>query len=188
MNIFISYKHLEYDVYYVDDISKGLPKVIDYVIWIENKFKNRINYVYKGEQKNEDLSNKNYIYIWEKLKYKIYNTSLTIILISPNMKELYRCERDQWIPWEILYSLKKPLKNGMEINSNAILAIILPNKKNNYDYFSHNKLFRILSKNIKSGYVPMVNWDEFKYNCDYYINKAFKTQKEISNILISTNI
>lgn len=186
--IFVSYKYWDYDVYHVPNISEGLPKARDYVTWLEHKFKDRTDHIYKGEQDNEDLSDKNDNYIWEKLKDRIYDSSLTIVLISPNMKEPYRWERSQWIPWEISYSLREPVRNGVKSHSNAILAVILPNKNNNYDYFSYNRVFGILSKNIKCGYIPVVNWDAFKYNCDYYIDKAFKSQKETSNMLISTNI
>lgn len=85
--IFISYKYWDDDVYPVPRFSDYHPKVRDYVSWLEDKFQNRTEHYYKGESDNEDLSMYSENYIWDKLKDKMYDSSLTIILISPNMKE-----------------------------------------------------------------------------------------------------
>ena len=45
------------------------------------------NNVYKGEQRNEDLGDKSDEYIWEHLKDLIYDSSVTIVLVSPNMRD-----------------------------------------------------------------------------------------------------
>lgn len=49
-------------------------------------------------------------------------------------------ERDQWIPWEVSYSLKevsRKNKNGYLITSrtNAMLAVVLPDKSGDYSYY-----------------------------------------------------
>ena len=82
--IFISYKYWDDDVYPVPRFSDYHPKVRDYVSWLEDKFQNRTEHYYKGESDNEDLSMYSENYIWDKLKDKMYDSSLTIILISPN--------------------------------------------------------------------------------------------------------
>ena len=77
--IFISYKYWDDDVYPVPRFSDYHPKVRDYVSWLEDKFQNRTEHYYKGESDNEDLSMYSENYIWDKLKDKMYDSSLTII-------------------------------------------------------------------------------------------------------------
>lgn len=186
--IFVSYKYWDDDVYYVPNITIGTPKVRDYVSWLEKKFKERTDHIYKGEQDNEDLSDRSEEYIWSKLKDKIYDSSITIVLISPKMKEYGRWEKNQWIPWEIAYSLKEITRSDLKSRSNAILAVVLPNRNNNYDYYQSMNMFRIISENIKCGYIPIVTWDKFKYNCDYYINLAYNNQKNTPMNLVTKRI
>ena len=183
--IFISYKYWDSNVYAVPRITTENPKVRDYVSWLEEKFKERSSHYYKGESDNEDLSGKTDDYIWSKLKDKIYDSSLTIVLISPNMKESYRWEKSQWIPWEISYSIRETTRNNYTSHSNAILAVILPDRNNDYKYYQQLSLFKIISDNIKNGYIPVVKWDDFRYNCDYYIEKAYRAQKDTPNHLLT---
>ena len=131
--IFVSYKYWDSDVCVVPNITVGIPKVRDYVSWLEKKFTERSDHIYKGEHDDEDLSLRSEDYIWESLKDKIYDSSITIVLISPNIKERYKCERSQWIPWEISYSLRKTTRNNFTTHSNAVLAVVLPDNHNKYD-------------------------------------------------------
>lgn len=186
--IFVSYKYWDSDVYPVPKFSNGNPKVRDYVSWLEDKFTNRTEHYYKGESDDEDLSGYSEAYIWRKLKDKIYDSSLTIILISPNMKEAYRWEKSQWIPWEISYSLRLTPRSSYTSQRNAILAVVLPNRKGSYDYYNQRNLFPILQENINNGYIPVVLWDNFKYNCDKYINIAYEAQKNTPKDKIKVNI
>lgn len=186
--IFISYKYWDGEVYPVQGITVSTPKVRDYVSWLENKFTQRTDHVYKGEHDNEDLSEKSESYIWSKLKDRIYDSSITIVLISPNMKEKYKWERSQWIPWEISYSIRETTRNDYTSYSNAILAVILPDKYNMYEYYNQDSLFRIISDNIKNGYIPIVKWENFKYNCDYYIDKAYKAKRDTPRALLTKSV
>ena len=96
--IFVSYKYIDADV-------QSLPSVVeptwpcDYVDYIKNNLLKE-NDIYKGENSDEDISLWEEEEIWEHLKDKIYDSTITIVLISPNMKEPRKWQRSQWIPWE----------------------------------------------------------------------------------------
>ena len=161
--IFVSYK-------FADSRVKNLPNcknttVRDYVTKFEGILDPSDN-IYKGESDGEDLSNLSEETIWEKLKDRIYDSSVTVIFISPGMKESRKTEKNQWIPWEISYSLKevsRKNKNGEAIisRSNAMVAVVLPDENGSYSYYlesrnccedgctTHHtdKLFTILRKN-----------------------------------------
>lgn len=186
--IFVSYKYWDSDVRPIPRISDDKPKVRDYVSWLEVKFKNRTEHYYKGESDNEDLSLYSEGYIWDKLKDRIYDSSLTIVLISPNMKEPRRWERSQWIPWEISYSLRKTHRKNTTSQSNAVLGVILPNRKGSYEYSFFTKFFDILAENISNNRIPLVRWDDFKYDCDKYIKEAFVAKENVPDWKIKVNI
>lgn len=136
--IFVSYKYHDDSVYPLSNplnwYSSTRSTVRDYVDRLESYFDYTSN-IYKGESDNEDLSYLPDDVIWEKLKDRIYDSSVTIVMISPNMKEPYRSERSQWIPWEVAYSLRETTRGDRTSHSNAVLAIILPDKNHNYNYF-----------------------------------------------------
>lgn len=161
--IFVSYK-------YADDSVKNLnvfenSTVRDYVDELENIIDSS-NHIFKGESDGEDLSELSEDAIWEKLKDRIYDSTLTIVFISPKMKEEGKSDKEQWIPWEISYSLKETKRkneSGQDVTSktNAMLAVVLPDSNDSYSYYledhiccfsfcrTHytNKLFKILREN-----------------------------------------
>lgn len=186
--IFVSYKYGDTNVKSIPSISGYNPRVRDYVTWLENKFTNRTEHYYKGEHDNEDLSYRSDDYIWNKLKDKIFDSSITIVLISPNMKEPGRWQKSQWVPWEISYSLRETPRSSYTSHSNAILAVILPDRLGYYSYYNKNNLFDILKSNIDVGYIPVVTWDDFKYNCDTYIERAYQAQKSVPTYKITKNL
>lgn len=119
-------------------------------------------HAYYGEHQDEDLSYCSDEQIYERLKNKIFPTSCTIVLISPNMREKGRLDKSQWIPWEIYYSLRETTRNNFTSRRNAILAVVLPDLKGSYEYaISHKQccpagctgyhtssLFTILKENM----------------------------------------
>jgi hypothetical protein len=120
------------------------------------------NHQNKGETDDEDLSDYSEDYIWELLKDRIYDSSVTIVMISPNMKEPHRRDASQWIPWEISFSLKEKTRSDRTSHANAVLAVILPDRNGSYTYFVEHysccssncnifrtdKLFSILGNNM----------------------------------------
>ncbi|GHT95644.1 hypothetical protein FACS1894141_4640 [Spirochaetia bacterium] len=143
--IFISYKYKDNDVKPLEDTKTIAWKSIHnpitgfYQLKAEDKTSVRTYVdkleecfsatdIYKGESDDEDLSNLSESIIWDKLKDRIFDSSVTLVMISANMKKQYRQEKSQWIPWEISYSLKETTRNDRTSHSNAILAVILPNK------------------------------------------------------------
>lgn len=161
--IFVSYKYVDDDVNNLT--SSGSSTVRDYVDEFESKL-DVSDHIYKGESDGEDLSELSEETIWQTLKDRIYDSTLTVIFISPKMKEDGKTERDQWIPWEVSYSLKETSrkdKNGNAVTSktNAMIAVVLPDSNNSYSYYLEqksccsgkctlhhtNKLFEIIRKN-----------------------------------------
>ncbi len=138
--IFVSYKYSDDSVYPLVNplkmfsLSSDRSTVRDYVDKLESYFDHTSN-IYKGESDNEDLSYLPDNAIWEKLKNRIYDSSVTIVMISPNMKEPYRSERSQWIPWEVAYSLRETTRGDRTSHSNAVLAVILPDRNHQYNYY-----------------------------------------------------
>ena len=139
--IFVSYKYSDGSVENLIDGANST--VIDYVNCFEKKLDSSDN-IYKGESDGEDLSEFSDDTIWEKLKNRIYDSSVTIVFISPDMKDPSIVDRDQWIPWEISYSLKetsRKTKKGDPVTShtNAMLAVVIPDTKGSYSYYLEEK-------------------------------------------------
>ena len=182
--IFVSYKYADSNVKALRN-GYGPTYVHDYVRYIENNVLK--NDVYKGEQQGEDLSQMSESYIWEHLKNKIYDSSVTIVLISPNMKEPFKWERSQWIPWEISYSLRLTTRSDRTSQRNAILAVVLPDRYGSYSYYSSLNMFPILQNHIRTGYIKVVYWDYFCRCPQTSINEAIACKDRYCN-LVSPNL
>ena len=134
--VFISYKYADSRVYNLN--YRVNSTVRDYVTEFENMI-DETDHIYKGESDDEDLSDLSEETIWSKLKDRIYDSSITVVFISPGMKEIWNTDENQWIPWEVSYSLKETSrknKNGDSITSkeNAMVAVVLPDEYNSYSY------------------------------------------------------
>lgn len=173
--VFISYKYADTNVKNISGNYYPSDTVRNYVDKLEDYISDTSDHIYKGEEDGEDLSNLSDETIWEKLKNRIYDSTLTIVIISAGMKE-QKVDKEQWIPWEISYSLKeisRTDKNGNAItsSSNALLAIILPDSNGSYNYYTYNKdccdsgcrflktnhLFNIMRKNMFNIKDPKTN-------------------------------
>jgi len=137
--IFVSYKYADSDVY--NFTANTTCTVRDYVDKIQEVLGDT-DHINKGESDGEDLSQLSDDTIWEKLKNRIYDSTLTIVLISKNMKVSYMADKDQWIPREISYSLKEMSRinsSGTPVTSksNAVLAVVIPDIYNSCSHFTY---------------------------------------------------
>jgi hypothetical protein len=81
---------------------------------------------YQGERADSpDLTDTSTENIKKNLKDMMYNTSVTIVIISPNIKS------SKWIDWELEYCLKEITRKDRTSYTNGIVAVI---QKVNGDY------------------------------------------------------
>ncbi|MCH9663040.1 MAG: TIR domain-containing protein [Gammaproteobacteria bacterium] len=176
--IFVSYKYSDSSVLPLNGDDSTLAK--DYAnktqfLLIEK------GHTYKGERDGDDLKHLAIETIEKKLKDRLYDTSVTIVLVSRNMKEDYRPENDQWIPWEIAYSLKEISRGGRTSMSNAILAVVLPDEVGDYSYF-------IRQTGCEKCNCRIVNTGRlFKIHADNMYNQRNKDIVKCSNPFCSAN-
>lgn len=156
--IYTSYKYKDVSVRPLPEIYN--PTVRDYIDLLQS-YLDAHDHTNKGEEDNEDLSNLSEERITELLYERIYDSTVTIVLISKNMME-DKCEKDQWIPREVSYSLSEHSRGGRTSHTNAVLAVVIPDENSSYEYFIQNsncpycntiiwrtdQLFGILAKNM----------------------------------------
>lgn len=186
--IFVSYKH-EDDSVYPLQTSLSLYSLFntttarDYVNKLESYFDHTSN-IYKGEKDGEDLSNFKDETIASHLRDKIYDSSVMIVMISPNMRESGK-EEDQWIPWEIAYSLRETTRGDRTSHSNAILAVVLPDRNHQYNYFTQPFSHQRPDGQWCSGTDPVFSIIRNNMNNKWMYDNSFFSSKGIYPI--STN-
>lgn len=154
--IFTSYKYADPNVRAIQGV---LPTTVRHYVDILQSRIEVSDHINKGEDDGEDLSTLADSTIASKLGDKIFDSTVTIVFLSIGMKD-NTPENDQWIPWEISYSLREQSRQGVNSKTNAILGIVLPDQMGSYDwYYRHNpncnstthltnQLFTILRENM----------------------------------------
>lgn len=132
--VFVSYKYADNKVAMLKHKYNTTDR--DYVDVLEVLIGS--NNIYKGEQNDEDLSHLKEDTIWDKLKDRIYDSSVTVVLISKGMRKSH-WDKFQWIPWEIRYSLCEYAKDKRTIHTNGLIAVVLPDENNSYDWMIEAK-------------------------------------------------
>lgn len=149
---------------------------------------------YKGENVDSrnmtDFKRKT---IEKNLANMMYDTSVTIVILSPNMR------KSDWIGWEISYCLKKNTRKERTSQRNGVVAVI---KKVNGDYswfkysenggvkYNTDKIQDIIAKNhfnsnppkkvnglydwLNGSYISFIEEEEFLNNPQKYIDNAYE--------------
>lgn len=157
---------------------------------------------YQGETSDSpDLTDLKTETIKKKLRDMMYDTSVTIVILSPNMKE------SKWIDWEIEYSLCKHTRKGRTSQTNGVVAVI-QKVKGDYSWFKYHdinshgtqivkynldKTFDIIANNhfnsnpekwhcsecrtydwLDGSYIAFIEEDEFLSDPNKFIENAYK--------------
>lgn len=157
---------------------------------------------YMGETSDSpDLTDTSTENIKNNLKNMMYDTSVTIVILSPNMKQ------SKWIDWEIEYCVKSISRKDRKSHTNGVVGVIM---KVNGDYgwfeststnchghptvdYNLEKVFDIISENhynskpeqwhcdecktydyLNGSYISFIEEESFLNNPRMYINNAFE--------------
>ncbi|AQS42439.1 TIR domain-containing protein (plasmid) [Bacillus velezensis] len=164
---------------------------------------------YQGEtSESPDLSDRTTDYIKAQLKDMIYSTSVTIVIISPNMKE------SNWIDWEIEFSLKQIKRSERRSGTNGIVGVVMkhnggyswlrPSIENSDGHIAvltkNEYLYDIIIKNrfnqeppeytcdvcknvdmLTGSYISLIKEEDFLNNPNKYIENAYEKSKNTDN-------
>lgn len=192
--VFISYKYADSSVQHLPTTSWSTT-VRNYVDRIQSRLERDGIHINKGELDGEDLSHFRDETIQSRLAEKIFDSSVTIVLISPEMRERWKNDKDQWIPWEISYSLRLKRRRfdgdrEQRSNRNGILLVYLPDRLGNYEYITQNsgyygfEYFQIIKNNLNNlkssydylglpeSYMIFCTWAQFQSQMNDWILKA----------------
>lgn len=190
---FISYKYSEAQDLR-DRIIKALGKDADY---------------YMGEtSESPDLTDTSTENIKKNLTDMMFGTSVTIVILSPHMKE------SKWIDWEIEYCLREYTRKDRTSHTNGVVGVIMK-VNGSYDWLKYkvkkpdgctvmayhsDKLYSIINNNrynqdppvyscdeckcvdyLSGSYIAFVEEDKFIENPQKYINNAYDKSENDAN-------
>ena len=157
---------------------------------------------YQGETADSpDLTDESTLTIKTKLSNMMYGTSVTIVVLSPQIKT------SKWVDWEIEYCLKEISRKGRISKANGLVGVV-QKVNGNYDWIitkeckddccsvrrvDDKKLYPIINKNrfnlrnksykcsrcrtydlLSDSYMSIIEEDDFLKNSQKYIENAFK--------------
>ena len=169
---------------------------------------------YKGETSDSpDLTDTSTENIKKHLRDMMYDTSVTIVIISPNMKE------SKWIDWEIEYCLKDNTRKNRTSHTNGVVGVIMKHNGgyNWYKTSSENDdgctswfyktelVYDIINKNrfnqtpkkyscnvcktvnsLTGSYISFVEEETFLANPGKYIDNAYdKSENDAAGYVLS---
>lgn len=169
---------------------------------------------YQGETvESPDLTDCKSETIKKNLKDMMYDSSVTILIISPNMIQ------SRWIDWEIEYSLKEISRDGKTSHTNGIVGVIMKvnggydwisttgTKSDGCSYISYkdDKLYDIIKQNrynnttekkysceccktydhMNGSYISFVKEDVFLDDPNTYIESAFEKSQRLEDFNIT---
>lgn len=162
---------------------------------------------YQGETSDSpDLTDTTTQNIKTNLADMIYGTSVTIVVISPNLRD------SKWIDWEIKYSLKEISRDGRQSKTNGIIGVIME-YQGGYSWIAStntskecckpriiddNKLYDIINRNrfnlkqkeytceqcksvsqLDGSYISLIEEKHFLSNPSKYIDNAYDKAEDI---------
>ena len=169
---------------------------------------------YKGETgESPDLTGTTVENIKENLKDMIFGTSVTIVIISPNLK------KSKWVDWEIEYSLKEYKRGNTTSRTNGIIGVVMK-VNGNYDWLISsyqnpdgcttrsidnsllydikiNNRFNLITDEkyscptcrtfdqLNGSYISIIEQDRFLSNPQHFIENAYQKSKKIENYKLS---
>lgn len=163
---------------------------------------------YRGETaESPDLTGSSIDNIKNNLKDMIFGTSVTIVIISPNLSA------SKWVDWEIEYSLKEYKRGSTTSRTNGIIGVVMK-VNGSYDWLIYNstnadgcssrnfhdfRLYDIVKDNrfnlnttdryscptcktfntLSGSYISLIEEDKFLADPDFYIENAYDKSKNI---------
>lgn len=169
---------------------------------------------YQGETaESPDLTSTSVENIKENLKNMIFGTSVTIVIISPNLKN------SNWVDWEIEYSLKEYKRGSTTSRTNGVIGVVMK-VNGSYDWLissfqnpdgcstrsiDNTRLYDIINNNrfnlnidnkyscptcktfdqLNGSYISLIEQDRFLSDPQSFIENAYNKSKSIENYKLS---